>query len=484
MTARLPVITGVAQLTTRTSDVAEPVDSMTEVTRMALDDSAGVPVDRVGLIGVVGGLWEYRDPGRLIAERLGADGARTLLTGFGGQTPQALLGRTADRIAAGELDVAVVVGGEAVATRRALRADGGDMTVTDQTGAEPDERFTPSIDVTSDEETSMGLIMPVQTYAIMEVALRHARGESNESHISRIAQMWANMSKTAAKNPHAWHREPMTASEIATPSKDNRLVGYPYTRRMNAEPSVDMAAAVVVMAESIADECGVDEERRVYPHMLVEASDTTTLAERPHLDGSGAIAAIGATLSDLGAPTIGDIAHLDLYSCFPSIVQITCDALGIDEDRHLTQTGGLHFGGGPLNNSVTHSLAAMVEALRADPGAVGLIQANGGLATKHAIGTYSTERPDAFMHVDAHDRIDTSEHRQPLDTSESGEFTLEAYTVMHDRDGPTGAVAALLDEPGRRGWARSVEPDVFAALMAEDLVGTTVHRCADATLRL
>ena len=51
------------------------------------------------------------------------------------------------------------------------------------------------------------------------------------------------------------------------------------------------------------------------------------------------------------------------------------------------------FAGGPWNNYVMHSIATMVERLRDDAGALGLVTANGGYVTKHAFGVYSTRPP-------------------------------------------------------------------------------------------
>ena len=67
---------------------------------------------------------------------------------------------------------------------------------------------------------------------------------------------------------------------------------------------------------------------------------------------------------------LDDIGALDLYSCFPSAVQIACDEMGIDPDdkRGLTVTGGLPYFGGPGNNYVTHSIAEMMNTVRSNLG--------------------------------------------------------------------------------------------------------------------
>ena len=47
-------------------------------------------------------------------------------------------------------------------------------------------------------------------------------------------------------NPYAWRRDAYTAAEITTPTPDNRMVGFPYTKRMVSNPDVDMAAGCIV----------------------------------------------------------------------------------------------------------------------------------------------------------------------------------------------------------------------------------------------
>ena len=61
---------------------------------------------------------------------------------------------------------------------------------------------------------------------------------------------------------------------------------------------------------------------------------------------------------DLAGVDVGDVAEADLYSCFPSAVQAFVEALGLDEARALTVTGGMSFAGGPLllGNGARHIL--------------------------------------------------------------------------------------------------------------------------------
>src|SRR5690606_12195358 len=137
--------------------------------------------------------------------------------------------------------------------------------------------------------------------------------------------------------------------------------------------------------------------------------------------------------------------------------------------RPLTVTGGLTFAGGPWNDYVTHSIATMVGVLREDPGAIGFVTANGGLISKHAFGLYSTTPPAGGFHHDAPQAaVDAAPGREVVGDHE-GPATVEAYTVMHSRDGaPERALVAVLTPDGRRAWATSEDPAVMAAMVDEE----------------
>jgi acetyl-CoA C-acetyltransferase len=178
----------------------------------------------------------------------------------------------------------------------------------------------------------------------------------------------------------------------------------------------------------------------------------------------------GRAALDLAGVGPDDIAHADVYSCFPSAVQIAAAELGLGTDRPLTVTGGLSFAGGPWNNYVMHSIATIVDVLREDPGALGLITANGGYITKHAFGVYGTEPPPVpFRHAEPQAEVDALPSRALCEEPE-GAVAIEAWTVMHDRDGSpeTGILVGLLDD-GRRAWARTNDPGTVKAMATEEL---------------
>ena len=102
-------------------------------------------------------------------------------------------------------------------------------------------------------------------FAIIGSAIRFNRGESLEDQTKRVSALWARFNEVARKNPHAWIREAYSAKEIGCASPNNPMISSPYTRLMNANARVDMAAAVIVCSLETARELGVPNEKLVFP---------------------------------------------------------------------------------------------------------------------------------------------------------------------------------------------------------------------------
>lgn len=485
---RTPIIIGVAQVEQREdnpSTAKEPLDLMVEAVRKAAADTGnpGLLKD-VDSVRVIRGIWTYGNPAKTVAAQIGAPGAETGLTSLGGNYVQSMTNRTFLDIQAGKNDLVVVTGGECGRTQaRAKKAglkfdwDLGDRLAgatpdTAKAESEPD-LFLGSLKVTRHEaESARGIARPIQFYPMFETALRYANGESVDAHIKRVSELWSGFNKVAVNNPNAWIRKPLTAEDIRTPSPSNRPVSYPYTKFMNSNNSVDQGAALILTSVGKARELGIDESKWVYPHAGTEAWDHLYVSERDNLHSSPAIRFASAKLFDLTGLGIDDMEYIDLYSCFPSAVQVAAREIGIPFDRPLTVTGGLTFAGGPLNNYVMHGVARTVDLLRANPGNLGLVTANGGLLTKHALCIYSTTPPDKpFAWANLQDEVDAT-LRRDVTVDHDGAATIESYVVMYDGAGnPTVAHAACLLDDGRRTWANVSDQDTIAAMMTEEFCG-------------
>ena len=483
---RTPVIVGVGQVKQQLDDVTEAREQyelMVEAVRLAADD-AGAPalLPAIDRLLVIGGMWRYPDPGRLIADAVGATSASTLLTAMGGNMPQACVSDACERVLAGLDDVVVVTGGEAVYSKNKLRKQGQDLGRTGH-DLPPAAFFGTDVTMSSEHEQSLGFVMPTVVYPLFESAVRAAAGRSLDEHRRVIGELWADFNAVAVANPHAWVRTPMTAEQIVTPSPDNRMVGLPYTKAMNANSFVDFGGAIIVTSAEKAEALGVPRDRWVFPHAATDGHATLLFSERDSFHESPAIRLTGSTALDLAGVGIDDIGHMDLYSCFPSVVQITMNELGIAPGRRVTTTGGLPFFGGPMNSYVVHAIASTIDAVRSDAGSVGFVHANGGYATKHACAVYSTTPPSTpFRRVDVQQAID-AHPRRDVDEAPSGAAVTESFTVLHGRDGPEKALLTALMPDGRRALGGSADPAVIEAMVAEEFVGRPVTMEPDGTAR-
>ena len=473
---------GVGQYLHREGDPLEPTDLMVEAVRRAEADAglAGVAASADVVAAVPTFSWRYRDPGRLVADRVGATTARTWYVTVGGNSPQRLLNKLAVEIHEGRADLAVLCGGESVRSKQAAKRRGEQVTWTIQgEDVEPDWQDGAPFLMAHPVEVERGILMPTQTYPLFENALWHDSGRTLEEHLAVVGEMWAGFSRVAAANPYAWRQQAYTAAEITTPSAENRMVSFPYTKRMVSNPDVDMSSGLIVCSAQRAAELGIPRDRWVFLHAGTDGTDAK-MSERVDFVSSASIGVAGRRVLELAGTGVDEVGHLDLYSCFPSAVELALRELDIPIDRQLTVYGGLAFAGGPWNNPVGHALASMVDVLRADPGSLGLVTANGGIVDKHAFGVFSTEPPaGGFRYECPQDEID-ARGRRAVAGDHVGPATIETWTVTHERDGSMAkAICACRTPDGARTWADSSDPDVMARLEREDVTGVQVTIDAD-----
>jgi acetyl-CoA C-acetyltransferase len=472
--ARTPVLVGVGQGSQRFDDPREgdePLAMMIAALRRAAEDSGAPEVlTRANSVRVIRGVWPYADPGREIARELGAGEVETVGTPWGGNFAQVCLNDAANDIRAGRCDVVLIAGGENGRSSALARRQGIELPYRDAPG-QPDRMLGSDKPMAHPAELARGLRRPTEFYALFESAIRNARGESIDAHAKRISELWAGFNAVACENPHAWIRKPYTAAQIRTVAADNPMIGLPYPRLMNSNNRVDMGAGLILCSLETARELGVAEDKLVFPHVGTEADDSNTASRRQNFHSSPAIRIAGRRALELAGKDVADIAHFDVYSCFPSAVQVGATELGIPQDRPLTVTGGLTFGGGPLNDYVLHGIARMAEVLRDDRGSFGMVTANGGLLSKHAFGIYSTDPPsEGFQHENLQSQVDALPLREVLEDWE-GPATVEAYTVTFEAGEPAVGFASCLTPDGARTWARIEEPGLLAIMTSEEFCG-------------
>jgi acetyl-CoA C-acetyltransferase len=246
---------------------------------------------------------------------------------------------------------------------------------------------------------------------------------------------------------------------------------------MNAILNVDQSASLILTSVGRARRMGIDESRWVFLHGYGDANDLWRVSDRRDYTSSPAISAIARRALEMAAAGVDDIEWLDLYSCFPSSVQIARDAIGIadDDPRPLTVTGGLAAHGGAGNNYVMHSIATTIDRARTAPGKLGLVTAVGWYMTKHSIGVYGSEPPKRpFCDVDStpyQAELDRIEHPQ-LDVQPAGRATIETYTVPFEKEGPGPAVVIGRLDSGARFLAHTPpDPTLLAELTEFEGIG-------------
>jgi acetyl-CoA C-acetyltransferase len=476
---RTPVLVGAAAVTQREEDPArarEPLELMIAALERAAEDAGSrALLTRADSIRAPSGFWKYADPCRLIADRLGASAARTLVAEIG-VLQTTLFGGAAEDIARGRADIVLVTGGEA--RHRALRAGklGVEAPETVQGHVTPDAVLRPAGAIFTELEASSGLVMPVSQFAMIENALRAAQGRSIEEHQRAVAALWAGMSEVAAGNPNAWRGEAVSAESIRSAGPGNPMQAFPYAKRHISQWNVDQAAGLVFTSVETARSLGIPRERWVFPLAVADSNHMLPLSERPEPHRSHGFA---LALEQVLASTdrrLDEIDHLELYSCFPAAVGVQLREFGIAADRPLTVTGGMAAAGGPLNNFVLQALARMAGVLRGAPGSLGMVTAVSGMLTKQGVSLWSTEPgsgPFAFadVSVEAGRATGTVE----IASDGRGDATVATYTVLYEGEKPSRAVLLCDLADGRRALVATQDEPLALDMTREEFCGRAVR---------
>ena len=485
-----PVVVGVGQFTNRVKsldEAVEPAEMMARASRNAAEDS-GLPdilskVDSVQVVNLL--TWPYPDaPGR-VSEILGISPAHKLYTAVGGETPQRLVNEASEAIVQGKVGVALLTGAEAMASRTLARKQ--DLML-DWPRGNPEHVVGDQRVGFTESEAKHGAMTPVRVYPLFENALRAHLGHGIDEHQRYVGALCERLSAVAASNPYAWFPEAQSAEKITTVTPDNRWIGFPYPKLMNAIMQVDQSASVILTGSETARELGIPEEKWVYVHGCGQANDKWFVSDRVNYHTSPAIKAATGRAMDMAGVRVDDIAIFDLYSCFPSAVQLGLDALGLktDDPRPLTLTGGLPYFGGPGNNYVMHSISSAVERLRERPEDYALVTGNGWFVTKHSAGVYSCRRPDGEWNR-ADPKADQDQVKAmdspPVTDEANGAATVETYTVVFDRDNQPelGIVIGRLSDGTRFVANTPQDTELLTSMTREEFVGRAGRVAHDAS---
>jgi acetyl-CoA C-acetyltransferase len=475
-----PCLVGTSRHTWRGPDVApEPLEMWEQTARAAVADAKGsvdllARVDHLGVVHCQS--WAYDEPSLRLAERLGLPDVHREESILAGTSPQRLLDAAAERMLRGEIRAALVVGGEALHTRR----------VTARAGEVPDwshpHPTPPGLPVDLEQwylptERAHGILPAWLTFALLEQARWAALGADHHDR-RQLHRVMDRLNAVAADNPDAWFRERRSTRDLVEPSADNRMVTTPYTKRMTAFPDVDMAAANFLVTREAADAWGIPDDRRMYLRGWGFARDSVHVTARRDLAGSGAMRVATSDALAMSGLTLDDVDTFDLYSCFGAAVQFATDALGLDPEdpRPISVTGGLPYHGGPSSNYMGHSISHLVDRVRSGTTQVGMVTGVGMHMTKHVAAVWSAD-PEPVARRDApspEQRADgpALEPDMAVTDHPDGPAVALAATVVHRADGSPGHVVGIFETAdGSRCCATSEHPDDVELVAGDEWVG-------------
>ncbi len=484
--ADTPVIVGVGICQERLLDPSECVEAaelMARAARIAAADAGAEGLlGEIESVSVPQGLWQYRDPGRLVAERLGCPEAKTAVSDLG-VLQLTLVNELCGAIARGEQRVGLVVGGEAKFRELRAMITGTSVTETAQSEDTPpaDVRYSSSDPFCTDLEAECGLRSPVEFFAIIESALRHARGLGIEEHRDAVARLYSSFADIAAANPNAWKREPVPAENIRDASAKNQMLAFPYTKLHSTSWNVNRAAAILVCSAARATEAGLDPRRWIFPLSAAESKHVVPLARQRSLHSHPGTVRTGERARSLAGVASTDVTAAELYSCFPAAIQSFARDLELSADCAPTVTGSMTFAGGPFNHASIEGVARMVEVLREQDSAhatdrhVGVVSNLSGIFGKQACALFSgAPNESGYVCDDITAEVAEEDVPVPMDEDYLGPVTVVGYTVVFDKEGPTHAIAICDTPDGARTVGRSEDAELLAAMMREEHCGRTV----------
>jgi acetyl-CoA C-acetyltransferase len=475
----IPVIVGIGEIVDRPKEITqglEPLTLLEQALRQAEADSGAKLLSQIGSLDVVSFLsWRYRDPEKLLAARLGAKPAHCYYGPVGGESPIRYLHEAAQRIARGECEVAAVCGAEAQSTATKAERAGVSLPWTPFAHDVPEPKRGAAFQ--KPLAVKLGAFRPITVYPLYESATSAHWGQSPREALAESGALWSAYSDAAAANPNAWLKKHFSADDITTPTPDNRLIAWPYTKLMVANPSVNMGAALLMTSLKKAREAGIAEDHLIYPLGGASAEEPRDYLLRDQFHESHPQNAVLKSVMDLIGGDGRKFDAIELYSCFPCVPKMARRTLGFGADVQPTVTGGLTFFGAPLNSYMTHAACAMVRRLRGGD-RLGLLYGQGGFVTKHHGLVLSREKPREALAQETSVQAEADRNKREVPeflTEANGKGKVEAFTVIYRSNGEVEhGVVMLRTENDRRTLARVPAQDTATLKHLLDLDRTPV----------
>lgn len=250
-----PVIIGVADNKNRTDNAKEPAQLMLEAIQDAVHDTGSPAVTSSidSIAAVRTWTWPYDNLPAVLAKQLGVNPSHTEYPDYhGGNQPGKLLDEAAIRIARGESRVAVITGGEALASCECLSyccptiiaivlliRNAVSNCIKQQKPPKWTPPSQPITDVFSptthprgkdDIGTRHAVGAPIHVYPLYENGFRAYWGQSVADNHRESTRLYARFSEVSAKHPCSWNYGRVDSEEvIGGVSKKNRMICFPCT---------------------------------------------------------------------------------------------------------------------------------------------------------------------------------------------------------------------------------------------------------------
>jgi acetyl-CoA C-acetyltransferase len=481
---RIPVIVGIGEIVDRPKEIVEglePLSLLEQALKRAEVDSGAKLLGEIGSLDIVNFLsWRYRDPEVALAQRLGIAPKHAYYGPVGGESPIRYLHEAALRIARGECSVAAVCGAEAQSTATKAERAGIELPWTPFAHDVPEPKrgaaFQKPMAVT------LGVFRPVTVYPFYEAASAAHWGQTPRQAMAESGELWSRYSEVAAQNPNAWLKRRYAPEEITTPTPDNRLIAWPYTKLQVANPMVNMGAAILMTSLARARAAGIAEDRLIHVWGGASAEEPRDYLVRDQFFQSHPQNAVLRAVMDLAGGSGRAFDAIELYSCFPCVPKMARRTLGLGGDVQPTVTGGLTFFGAPLNTYMTHAACAMVRRLRGGA-KLGLLYGQGGFVTKHHGLVLSRQAPATPLSQETSVQAEADRHRGPVPdfvTEAGGKGTVESFTVLYGRNGDAEhGVVMLRTRENARALARVPAHDTATLSYLQNMDRTPVGTSGD-----
>ena len=377
---------------------------------------------------------------------------------MGGNSPQSLVNQACLAIQAGDgrpraARRAPRRGAPARASARPAASSTGPGRATTSRGPRRRPRTSPC---RRPGEMARGVMMPDPGVPALRAGLPdRVSGRGLDEHLVAMSELWARFSEVAAGNPNAWIQRAYTAEEIRTPSPDNRMIGFPYTKLMNSNNAVEQGAGVILCSAERAESLGVPRDRWVFPHSGTDAHDHYFVSNRDSPRPRRPAMRIGwqrrrsswpASASTTSPTSTSTPASRPPWRSRPP------SSASAPTVRSRSPAGCRSPAGRGTTTSCTRSprWPTCCGPTRA-PSASSRPTAASSPSTRSA-STAPSRRPSRSGTPSRRPRS-TRLPRRELCEEPDGDVAIETWTVMHDRDGApeTGILAGLLDD-GRRAW--------------------------------